>query len=83
LLGMLTPAARKGGMQILGAATPRGEFLGLIGLLFGPVSWIGLGVADSFGLVHPCMRFCRKIFVGGVAWETTEGSKQFFWGSAK
>jgi len=24
-----------------------------------------------------------KIFVGGVAWETTEGSKQFFWGSAK
>jgi len=40
-------------------------------------------VADSFGLVHPCMRFCRKIFVGGVAWETTEGSKQFFWGSAK
>jgi hypothetical protein len=35
-------------------------------------------VADSSGLVHPHMCFCRKVFVGGVAWETTEGSEQFF-----
>jgi hypothetical protein len=68
-------------MQIPVAVTPRGEFLGnwYLGFSYGTVCWNGLGVADSFGLVHPRMCFCRKIFVGGVAWETTEGSEQFFW----
>jgi hypothetical protein len=78
------PVRRKVGAWMRGVAMQvQGELLMLFEVFVSSGS-TELGVADTLGLVRPCACFCRKIFVGGVAWETTEGRfKEFLWSSAK
>ena len=48
---------------------------------FGLACWTRRGLVNRFGLVSVLLY--RKIFVGGVAWETTEGRgrvNSYYWG---